>query len=91
VVLVHADRIEAELVGVLEHVEVFVVELMAARGVVEAIREVDPHAVIAFAEVVGEPTPRHQVEPADLHGTSRGAAIGAASDSGRDTGPAERQ
>jgi hypothetical protein len=47
----HADGIEADLVGVLEHVEVLVVELVTAPRIVEAVRHVHPHPVVAFAEV----------------------------------------
>src|SRR5262249_24784600 len=70
VVLVHADGIEAELVGVLEHVEVLVIELVAANGIVEMVRYVDPDAVVAFAEVGRQPAVGHEVEEAELQVTS---------------------
>src|SRR6185295_20235472 len=65
--LVHADGVEAHLIGVLEHVEVLVVEPMPAHRVVEPVRHVDPDAVVALAEVLRQPPIRHEMEPAELH------------------------
>src|SRR5207253_1958588 len=65
--LVDAEAVEAHLARVLEHVEVLVVELVAALGVVEAIRHIDPDAVVTLPEVGREPAVRHQMKPAELH------------------------
>ena len=67
-VLVDADAVEAELVGFLELVQVLVVDLMAAHGVVQLSRgQVDPDAVVALPEVVGQVWVRHQVEEVKFH------------------------
>jgi hypothetical protein len=68
VVLIDADAVEAELIGVFELVQVLVVDLVATHGVVQLSRgEVDPDAVVALAEVVREVRVRHQVEEMELH------------------------
>src|ERR1041385_5059314 len=73
--LVDADGIEAEFVGVFEHVEVFVVERMAALRVVERVGQVYPDTVIALAEVIREPAIRHEMEPVEFHADSSGVAL----------------
>src|SRR4029077_3236365 len=54
--------------------------LMAALGIVETVRDVHPDAVVALAEVGGEPSVGHEMEPADLHepppsGSARAARV----------------
>src|SRR5262245_8712691 len=84
--LVDADGVEADLVGVLQHVEVLVVKLVPASRVVEPVGHVHPNAMVALAEIGGQPPVGHEMKPGDLHGvllvTTRGT---------RGTGDSERQ
>ena len=68
VVLVDADAVEAELVGVLELVHVLVVDGVGPRRVEQRAGDVDPDRAVRLPEVVGQVRPRHQVEPRELHG-----------------------
>ncbi len=68
VVLVHADAVEAERVGVFELVHVLVVHEVPLTRVVELARNVDPHRAVLLPEVVGQIRPGHQVEPRESHG-----------------------
>src|SRR5206468_3885007 len=68
VVLVHADAVEAERVGVFELVHVLVVHEVPLARVVELGRDVDPHRAALLPEVVGQVRPGHQVEPRESHG-----------------------
>src|SRR6186997_876329 len=66
--LVDADTVEAGLVGKLELVEVVVVGDVADGGIEQlGRRKVDPHAVIALPEVVGQVGIRHEMEEVELH------------------------
>ena len=66
--LVHADRVVAELGGVFELVHEVVVHVMRALGVEQRGMDVDPDARVLLIEVVGKLRVRHQVEPHELHG-----------------------
>ncbi len=72
-VLVDADAVEAHLVGVLERVDVLVVELMAdAAGHKDRVG-ISTHTLWYFSrEVIGQVTIRHQMEPGELHRSSLG-------------------
>src|SRR5207237_437024 len=65
--LVDADAVEAERLGVLELVHVAMVEMVALLRVVEPVRDIDPDRPVPLAEVVGQIGPRHQVEPGEVH------------------------
>ena len=67
VVLVDRDAVEAELLGVLELVEVAVVELVAELGVEVLVGEVQRRRGVALVEVVGQVRVRHEVEEDELH------------------------
>ena len=75
--LVDADGVEAALGGVFELVHEVVVHVMRPAWVEQRRMDVDPHRGMLLTKIIGQLGIRHQVEPADLHGTSRGAAIGA--------------
>src|SRR3712207_8729659 len=51
-VLVDADAVEAERVGVLELVHVVVIDLVAEDWVVERVRDIHPHRAVRLAEIV---------------------------------------
>ena len=77
VVLVDADAVEAERGGVLELVEVLVVDAVAFDGVVEAGVDIDPDGAVGLAEVLREVGPGHEVEPVEFHGgVSFGVVVG---------------
>ena len=61
-VLVDADAVEAELIGEFELVEIAVVELMAALGIVEAFSDRSPRRCHGSAEVLRQVRPGHQVK-----------------------------
>jgi hypothetical protein len=65
--LVDAEAVEAHALGVLQLVEVLVVEAAALLGIEEAVGHVDPHRPVPRFEVVGQKTIRHEVEEADFH------------------------
>ena len=67
VVLVDADAVEAELVGVHQLVEVGVVDLVALHGVVVVDRDVDPDRAHLLPEVVRQVRIRHEMEEMELH------------------------
>src|SRR5205823_7114936 len=68
VVLVDADSVEADLVRVLQLVEIVVVRLVADSRIEQLRRrQVHPHAVVTLAEIVGQVRIRHQVKEAKLH------------------------
>src|SRR4029079_1041812 len=67
VVLVEADAVEAELVGKLHLIEVFVIEACAFLGVVVLVRIGHPGgAMLLYGLEIGMPI-RHQMEVEDLH------------------------
>ena len=66
-VLVDRDAVEAELLGVLELVEVAVVELVAELGVEVLVGEVQRRRGVLLVEVVGQVRVRHEVEEDELH------------------------
>jgi hypothetical protein len=57
-----------ERLRVLELIEIGVVDVVPLLGVVQRVGDVDPHAAMLLAEVVGQVWPRHEVEPGELHG-----------------------
>src|SRR5262245_12993968 len=65
--LVDAHAVEAELVRLLELVEILVVELGAPHGVVVAVGEGDPRVAVALDRVHVDGGIRHQMEVEDLH------------------------
>ena len=67
-VLVDADPVEAEVVRVLEQVEIVVVDLVPHDRIEEPRVDVDPDAAVLLTEVVRQVRPGHQVEPVELHG-----------------------
>ena len=67
VVLVDADAVEPELVGVLELVHVLVVHGVGPGRVEQLAVDVDPDRPVLLPEVVRQIRPRHQVEPGELH------------------------
>jgi hypothetical protein len=67
VVLVHADAVEADLVGVEELVEIGVVDVVALDGVVVVDGDVDPHRSHPLPEIVGKVRIGHEVEEMELH------------------------
>ena len=72
VVLVDADAVEADLVGVLELVHVLVVHGVRPCRVEQRAGDVDPHRAVGLPEVGGQVRPRHEVEPGELHGDGLG-------------------
>src|SRR5215475_3002054 len=75
--LVAADPVEAERLGVLELVQILVVDVVALLGIVERVRDVDPHGTVLGAEIVRQIGPRHQVEPREFHRSLRESGPGA--------------
>src|SRR5262245_18870699 len=67
-VLVAADPVEAERLGVLELVEILVIDVVALARIVERAGDVDPDGAMLCPEIVRQIRPRHQVEPGELHG-----------------------
>ena len=67
VVLVDADAVEPDRLGVLELVHVLVVDTVRDLRIEQRRRDVDPHRALRVAEVVRKRRPRHQVEPGELH------------------------
>src|SRR5262249_3800902 len=66
-VLVEADAVEAELVGELHLIEVFVIEAGALLRIIMPVRERDPGRAVALDGVeVGVPI-RHQVKVEEFH------------------------
>src|SRR3982074_3005871 len=66
--LVDADAVEADLVGELQRVEVIVVGVVTNDRIEElGGGQVDPHAVVALPEVVGQVGIGHQVKEVELH------------------------
>jgi hypothetical protein len=68
--LVHAQAVEALLLGELELVEEFLVEAAGLLGVVQVVRNVHPHRPVRPLEILRQEAVRHEVEEADLHGDS---------------------
>jgi hypothetical protein len=62
VVLINADAVEAQFLGVGERVDVLAVEVVALDRVVEAVRQPHPGRVVPGVEVIGQVRPGHQVE-----------------------------
>ncbi len=67
VMLVDADAVEPDRLGVLELVHVLVVDAVRDLRVEQAARDVDPDGALGLAEVVRHQRPRHEVEPGELH------------------------
>src|SRR5439155_24770080 len=67
VVLVAADAVEAERLGVLELVQILVVDVVALARIVERVRNIDPHRAVLGAEIIRQIGPWHQVEPREFH------------------------
>src|SRR5215469_6718470 len=65
--LIHSQTVEAHRVGKFELVEIVVVQLVSDLGVIQAARDIDPHAAILFLEVVRQEPVRHQMEPGKFH------------------------
>ena len=66
--LVNADPIETDLVGVAELVNVLGVILVALGGVEVFIGQIDPSRVVLLGEIVRQVPVGHQVEERDFHG-----------------------
>ena len=66
--LVDADAIEAELVGVGEGIEIFSVQVRPAGGIKECIGDPDPGGIVRGVEIVGQVRPGHEMEEEELHG-----------------------
>src|SRR5262245_59146125 len=75
-VLVAADAVEAERLGVLELVQVLVVDVVALLGIVERAGDVDPHGTMLGPEIIRQVGPRHQVEPREFHRSLREPGLG---------------
>ena len=67
VMLVDADAVEAERVGVFEQVEVVVINLVALHRVVQPVVDIDPDGAVLLPEIVRQMRPGHQVEPREAH------------------------
>src|SRR5579859_5852641 len=67
VVLVDAEPVEAEGLGVLELVHVLVVQRVALDRVIQLVGQIHPDRTIALPKVIGQIRPRHQVEPRKAH------------------------
>ena len=65
--LVHADRVEADLGCVFELVHEVVVHVMRPARVEQRRMDVDPHRGMLLVEVVRKLRVRHQVKPHELH------------------------
>src|SRR3954471_4685187 len=65
--LVHRDHIEAELLAVLELVEIPVIEFVSLLGIEVAVGERYPHRAVLAALLEIEVRVRHQVEKNYLH------------------------
>ena len=78
VVLIDSDAVEPQLLGVLQLVQVRVIELVSLGWVVEAVGQVYPDAVVLPLEVVRQERVRHQVEGYELHGAVLGTSGGGA-------------
>src|SRR5206468_2711948 len=74
-VLVDADAVEAQLIGVSERVDVLAIELMSLDRIVELVGEPDPGRVVALVEVVRQIGPGHQVEEVIAQADPRLAAM----------------
>ena len=74
--LVDAEPVVAELLGVLHLVEVLVVERVAALRIVVAVRQRDPRRGVPAIEIVGQVRPRHEMEVEELdHGYAEPEAL----------------
>ena len=67
-VLVHADAVIAELVGIFKLVEVVVIGLVSYHRVIELRVDIHPDRAVLLAEVIRQVGIRHEVEPVELHG-----------------------
>jgi hypothetical protein len=67
VVLVHADAVETQGVGIFELVEVAVVELGALGRVEKRVGKRDPRGIVLLVEIRRVVGPRHEVEKIRLH------------------------
>jgi hypothetical protein len=67
VVFVHADAVEAHLLGIFELVEILVIGDVTELGLVQAVGQVDPHRTMLLTEVVRHVRPGHQMEPGEFH------------------------
>ena len=67
VVLIDTESIEPGLVGELQLVQVFVVELVSLRSVKKMAGHIHPYASVLVLEIRGQIPIRHQVKPANFH------------------------
>ncbi len=65
--LVHADAVEAALLGEFKLIEVLVVDGVPSFRVVQTVVDVDPDAAVLLLKVVRQVRPGHEVEPVELH------------------------
>ena len=68
--LVDADAVETDALGIFELVEIIVIGLMSHFRIEEARRHVDPHRAVVRLEVLRQLRIGHQVEPVELHGVA---------------------
>ena len=73
-VLIDADAVEPQPLGILQLVQVRVIELVSLGWVVEAVGQVYPDAVVLPLEVVRQVRIRHQVEGYELHAAVLGTS-----------------
>src|SRR5262245_16324354 len=65
--LVDADRVEPELLGIPDLIGIGLIEITAALRVEVGVRIRDPCRGLAIEEVVGQVRPRHEVEYGESH------------------------
>ena len=75
-VFVDTKAVESEALGVLQLVEVVVVEFVALGWVKEVVGDVDPYAAVLLLKVGGEELIGHQVEKAQFHGGVPPSGVG---------------
>jgi hypothetical protein len=67
VVLVNTEAVIAQRVGILEHVEIVVIDIVAFDRIVELGIDVDPDGTMFLAKVFWQMRPGHEVEPGKFH------------------------
>ena len=84
--LVNADAIEAAFRGEGELLDIFLVEIGAARGIVEGVRKIDPIGVELVSRLEIEMAVGHEMEGEEFHALPpRARRIAAATSAGRST------
>src|SRR6185312_998719 len=68
VMLVDAEAVETDALGIFELVEILVIGLMADLRIEEARGHIDPNRAVILLEVLRQLRIGHQVEPMELHG-----------------------